>query len=159
MLEILERPENFGSWVSKSDSLPLTPQIWLKIVYCWRTPCCSDQSYSISEMAIWFTTIVLLLHWQESILDVCIFPRFKVVSEVMPLRNFAYFKLITSRRRKELRESPKVRGSRPWPMRKSVTDPNGFVKTFIHTRQRLWKLSFTTNENKRAANVSIFMIQ
>jgi len=54
-------------------------------------------------------------------LDVCIFARFKVNCEVMPLHSFAIFMLIMSRYRKELCGAPKARGPRPWPMHKSVT--------------------------------------
>jgi len=49
-------------------------------------------------------------------LDGCIFARFKVNCEVMPLHNFANFKLvmnfklILSRQRKELRWTPKSAG-------------------------------------------------
>jgi len=40
----------------------------------------------------------------------------------MALCNFANFKLILSRHRKELRGAPKSAGPRPiWPMRKSVS--------------------------------------
>jgi len=63
--------------------------------------------------------IVLLL--TNKCLDVCIFAHFKVNCEVMPLRSFTYFKLITSRHRKELRGTPKAWCPRPWPLRKSVT--------------------------------------
>jgi len=47
-------------------------------------------------------------------LDVCIFIRFKANCEVMPLRNFANFKLVMSRQRKELRGAPK--SAEPWAM-------------------------------------------
>ena len=57
-------------------------------------------------------------------LDVCIFTRFKVNCEVMPLRSFANFKLRMSRHRKNCARPQKARGPGPWPiwpMRKSVT--------------------------------------
>ena len=62
--------------------------------------------------------ILLLLYWK-----VCIFARFKVSCDVMPLRSFANVKLLRSRH-KELRGAAKARDPGPWPiwsMRKSVT--------------------------------------
>jgi len=51
--------------------------------------------------------------WGAPGLDVCIFARFEVNCEVMPLRSFANFKLVMSRHRKELRGTPKARAPRP----------------------------------------------
>ena len=48
----------------------------------------------------------------------------------MPLRSFAYFQLMLSRHKKELRGAAKARGPRPWPiwpMRKSVTGRYKFL--------------------------------
>jgi len=47
---------------------------------------------------------------------VCIFARFKVNCEDMPLRSFANYKVIMRRHRKEFRGSSKSRGARPWPI-------------------------------------------
>jgi len=61
-------------------------------------------------------------------LDFCIFARFKVNCEIMPLRSFPNFKLVMSRCRKELRGPPKARGPRLWPIRPMLGLP--YVRFF-----------------------------
>jgi len=78
--------------------------------------------------------IVLLLQATSKSLDVCIFARFKVNCEFMPLRSFANLNLVMSSYRKELRRATKARGHRPWPiwsMRKSVTAYGEISKSML----------------------------
>jgi len=85
--------------------------------------------------------IVLLLYcWPRQ--DTCIFNRFKVSCEVMPLHSFANFKFIMDRHRMELRRAQKVRCPRPWPMRKSITDHSTTYQYFYTLQYVEKKIQF-----------------